>query len=748
MPVVPIVTTYDPKGFARAQKDFAKVSKGLSGFATAAKTAVLGATGLGLAAAGVGIKLATMAEEANKSDLRIAQINKSMGLFGKETEKVTNRLIKSAEAQAMATGVDDDAIKAVQAKLLTFKELAKSADTVGGAFDRAQKAAVDLEKAGFGPADKAAIQLGKALNDPLKGMTALSRSGITFTKVEKEKIATLMKSGKIHEAQNLILKAVEKQVGGVAEATASSSDKMKVAWENVQESVGGLLLPAFQKVTDFVTKQIVPAINSFVDKVKGGASPIQALSDVIREKFGKDVADKFDMAREVVGKLVEAFKSAVSWVSENRAWLEPLVVGILAMVAAFKIWQGVMAIVTVAQAALNLVMAANPIGLVVLAIVGLVGALVYAWKNSETLRTNVTKAWDAIKTASVTVFTAIKDFIGKVWEGIKNAAEKAWDAIKTAAGIAWNLIKAAALGPVGLLVVYIIKHWDDIKEKTKAAWERVKEVTSAAWDRIKEAVTTAAGKVVTWMKSFPGKIVEGLGNLGRLLWDAGTDVVMGLWNGIKSMTGWIVNKVTGWVKSVLPDPVKKALHINSPSKLFYEIGQGVGEGLANGVTAAGAVVTSAATGLKDKLVGVFKGLNLTDTFGGIFGTVGEAGDVTGAGLLASLEQQGETIRNWKANLTKLATMGFSQSAISAIAAAGPSAWANVAALTSITPDQVVSYNNAWSGVESENTDSSLNNFAQTIVLNIDLGDATRTVTQDIVTTAVVDGTYETRLGLT
>jgi hypothetical protein len=83
-----------------------------------------------------------------------------------------------------------------QAKLLTFGELAKSADQAGGAFDRATKAAIDMGAAGFGTAEMNAVQLGKALNDPIKGVAALAKSGVTFTEQEKEKIKTLVESNK------------------------------------------------------------------------------------------------------------------------------------------------------------------------------------------------------------------------------------------------------------------------------------------------------------------------------------------------------------------------------------------------------------------------------------------------------------------------------------------------------------------------------------------------------------------------
>jgi hypothetical protein len=193
-------------------------------------------------------------EAAATSNARIAQINESMGLFGETTEIVNKRVIDYANATARATGVDQNQIKLAQAKLLTFKDLAISADEAGGAFDRATKAAIDMGAAGFGDAASNAVQLGKALNDPIKGIAALAKSGVTFTEQEKEKIQTLVESNKMLEAQDLVLKAIETQVGGTAEATANDSDKMKVAFSQLSESVGLILLPLFQKFTAVMMK--------------------------------------------------------------------------------------------------------------------------------------------------------------------------------------------------------------------------------------------------------------------------------------------------------------------------------------------------------------------------------------------------------------------------------------------------------------------------------------------------------------
>ena len=232
----------------------------------------------GIAAAAFAVKFAKDAivagEAAATANARIEQINKSMGLFGESTNEVNKALIDYAEKTARATGVDTNSIKATQAKLLTFKELAATANEIGGNFERSTKAAIDLGAAGFGTAELNAVALGKALNDPIKGISALSRNGITFTESEKDRIKVLVESNKVGEAQNMILKAIETQVGGTAEATANATDKMRVGFTQVTEKVGLALLPVFEKLTNFVIDQIFPAFDKIGAQFAGITSQL------------------------------------------------------------------------------------------------------------------------------------------------------------------------------------------------------------------------------------------------------------------------------------------------------------------------------------------------------------------------------------------------------------------------------------------------------------------------------------------
>lgn len=196
------------------------------------KGAVIGVAAFGTLAV-AGVKAYQAFEEAEAQSRKLANVLGNMGEAGSVAgvEKLADQLMR-------VTGIDDEVIKGGQTILATFSQVASSAGDVGGTFERATKAAVDMSATGFGSVQSASVMLGKALQDPVKGVTALGRAGVTFSEEQKQMIASLVETGDVAAAQNLILKEVEKQVGGTAEATATESAKISAAMGEIQESVG------------------------------------------------------------------------------------------------------------------------------------------------------------------------------------------------------------------------------------------------------------------------------------------------------------------------------------------------------------------------------------------------------------------------------------------------------------------------------------------------------------------------------
>lgn len=335
---VVLKSVWDDKGIKAAKKEFADFGKSI-GVAFAA----VGAATLAGAAALVrfGSDAIKAGEEVAIANNRLAQINKSMGLFGGQTAAVTKRLIDFANANELTVAVDAEVIKATQAKLLTFKELGQTADEAGGAFDRATIAALDLAAAGFGSAESNAVQLGKALQDPIKGLAALRRAGVTFTEAEKEKIKTLVQSGQILEAQNVILSAIETQVGGTAQATAKASDIMDIAFTNVSEAIGLALLPTFREFADEIVK-ITPTLEQAL--APAAAEIGQVFKDEVLpavRDFTKWLAspDGVETIREFAQAIIDSIKNLIDfigWVVKNREALGILITTIGVLIVTFK----------------------------------------------------------------------------------------------------------------------------------------------------------------------------------------------------------------------------------------------------------------------------------------------------------------------------------------------------------------------------------------------------------------------------
>lgn len=188
----------------------------------------------------------------------VAQVEAALKSMGNVSGKTSAELQKTADALEMRSLVDADVILTdVTANLLTFGNVA------GKQFDRAQRAALDMaQRLKTGPKD-AAIQLGKALNDPIKGITSLTRSGIQFTDQQKAQIRAMTEMGNVAGAQGIILAEVEKQFKGAAAAAADASPwrKAQVAIEQAMDGIGAAILPAIKPVAEAI-KSMAEAFSS------------------------------------------------------------------------------------------------------------------------------------------------------------------------------------------------------------------------------------------------------------------------------------------------------------------------------------------------------------------------------------------------------------------------------------------------------------------------------------------------------
>lgn len=144
---------------------------------------------------------------------------------------------------------------------------------------------------------------------------------------------------------------------------------------------------------------------------------------------------------------------------------------------------------------------------------------------------------------------------------------------------AWQIIFETAFGVIMELFQILI---DLVQGDFSGAWENVKDLIKVVWDGIQEAINLAIDTILTVLRELGPKMLEALGNMGELLYEAGKDIIRGLIRGIGDMKDAALGAV-GDVAGGMKDKAMGVLKINSPSLVFAEIGAGIMEGLEKGI---------------------------------------------------------------------------------------------------------------------------------------------------------------------
>lgn len=275
---------------------------------------------VGLAAAAGGILAAGAIVGSGIADAREAQkimaqteavIKSTGGAADKSAEQIADLAASLSAASGKSLFGDDD-IQKSENLLLTFTNIK------GEVFDAATAISVDMAQALGGlPADQA-IQLGKALNDPIQGITALTRVGVTFTDQQKEQIKTMQESGDMAGAQKVILAELNKEFGGSAEAAAKADggwaqfhDRMG----EVIETIGAAALPLLDKLAGFLNDTLAPAIESAMPTV-------ERIVGILGELIGALAAGDFGAFAETLQGIGEELGPIFAGLAEQAgAWI-------------------------------------------------------------------------------------------------------------------------------------------------------------------------------------------------------------------------------------------------------------------------------------------------------------------------------------------------------------------------------------------------------------------------------------------
>lgn len=229
----------------------------------------------------------------------VAQVEAGLKSTGEAAGFTSDELQKMASDLQTKTLFGDEVIlKDATAQLLTFTNIA------GEQFARTQVAALNLSTRLDGDLKSASIQLGKALNDPIANLSALSRSGIQFSEEQKKVIKELAETNRLAEAQTIILNELEKQYGGAAEAAAKAGlgpfQQLGNQLSDVNEQLGAIIVEGIEPLKKML-QSLADTLSGTSKETKESIVKFGALTAII----GPIII--------ILGKLITAFASLRSF---------------------------------------------------------------------------------------------------------------------------------------------------------------------------------------------------------------------------------------------------------------------------------------------------------------------------------------------------------------------------------------------------------------------------------------------------
>jgi methyl-accepting chemotaxis protein len=382
----------------------------------------------------------------------------------------------------------------------------------------------------------------------------------------------------------------------------------------------GQLKTSVTGIAGSILSELMPSIEPLIEKLQESAPAIAETVSNIASKVAELIGWLVDNGDKVIAVISGIAAGFVAW---------NVVTMIQGAVTAIKAFQLANEGAAIAQAALNVVMNANPIGIIITAIVGLVAVIGTLFATNEDLRNGVKEIWGNITEVVSGAIEKVKGFLSGVisfvkdnWQAlllmlvnpISGAFKLIYDnneEFRTKVNELVEKVKTffVDLGKsIGELPGKLKEHFDNGVQKIQdfanslkdKAIEAAKNVLTKIVDGLSElpdnlktiginavkGIWLGMNGLVTWIqknvKEFGSNIISGLSSGLTGLADIGLNLVKGLWNGINNATDWIISKIKGFGGSVL-NGIKDFFGIHSPSTVFRdEVGKYLAQGLGEG----------------------------------------------------------------------------------------------------------------------------------------------------------------------
>lgn len=420
---------------------------------------------------------------------------KSTGGAANVTAKQVHDLANALEA---TTATEAELVQEGANMLLTFKNIQNRVGEGNDIFNQATEALIDMSRAMGSDPQTAAIQLGKALNDPITGISALQRVGIQFTEDQKKVIESLVETGDVAGAQKIIIEELNDQFGGSGQAYAETYvgklELLRAAFEGIGEDIVTKLMPHLDDLITWLNEDGIEAVEDFA----AGMSDIFAnIQEVSEQDWYRDFVTSLDTGGEldlVGGGFVDNFKKKWAELPQSFAngW-EQIKEG--NRVASDEI--GTQFEQSVADWAAKFDNGRTQINEGVYWLWGQIGS--YFENGTKLSGERWDSMWSSISEGTATASFNVATAVGSWWSGLMGSFRNGWQQITGAFSNGWQQI-STFMGRVGEVV-------DGAKRKFEEAGQGIRDAFRGIGQFLKDAfgpVADLVGGAGNWFKTLFG----------------------------------------------------------------------------------------------------------------------------------------------------------------------------------------------------------------------------------------------------
>lgn len=218
------------------------------------------------------------------------------------------------------------------------------------------------------------------------------------------------------------------------------------------------------------------------------------------------------------------------------------------------------------------------------------------------------RVWKGIKGIFSGVWSAIHGILSQIWATIEMLIRNGLEFIKTAIGAALALISQIWSGIWHGIATFFSSIWNGIRDALAAAWNWFIDRWKRGIANIKKAAVRGFTAVLDYIKSIPGKFVDGLGNIGSMLWGVGKKAMTGLGDGIRAMISKVTD-IAGRVKDKIKEKLNPANWFSTPEEHYRNLWgsafEAIGDEGKRKVRALGSVASDISSTLNVQPEGAF-----------------------------------------------------------------------------------------------------------------------------------------------